>query len=309
MDDMVATTNLDDPELGTLRRLETEALTIGYFAVGRGPLVVLLHGFPYDVRAYAEVAHLLADASCRVVVPFLRGYGPTRYADARTVRSAEQAALASDVLDLVDASGADTAVVAGFDWGARAACAFAALWPDRCAGVVSVGGNQIHDLARAAHPVAPRAEAALWYQYYFLTERGRRGLARHRRELTRQLWSDWSPTWRFTDAEFARTAASFDNPDWVDTVVHSYRYRHGVAAGDPRYAALAQRLARTPAIRVPALDVVGAAGTAAPVGRGADLGADSSTRVIAGAGHNLPQERPREFARAVLELVRRVHAR
>ena len=289
-----------------LRHVQTPVLSIGCFDAGSGPAVVLLHGFPYDIHAYADVAPMLVAAGCRVIVPYLRGAGATCFCDDTLARTAEQSALASDVADLLDALGLQRALLAGFDWGARAACAAAALWPARCAGLVSAGGYAVHDLRRAAAPAAPEREAALWHQYYFMSERGRAGLTACRRELAHLLWRQWSPQWRFSQAEFDRTAAAFDNPDWVEVVLHSYRYKLGAVPGDPRYAHLARRLLSLPRIDVPAVTVEGAAhGVVRPTdGRrwSALFTRHVSHRVVAGAGHNIPQEQPRAFADAILAL-------
>jgi pimeloyl-ACP methyl ester carboxylesterase len=237
------------------------------------------------------------------VVPYLRGHGTTRFRDNAIPRSAEQGALASDVIDLLDGLGLSRAIFAGFDWGARAACAAAALWPQRCDGLVSAGGYALHHLASSATPITPEREAAVWYQYYLLSERGRAGLTTYRRELARLLWHQWSPEWHFSDEDFARSAAAFDNPDWVEVVVHSYRYKFGLAPGDQRYAELARRLERQPPIEVPTVTLDGAAHgvvDASDGGRWANLFPGQwEHRVVVGAGHNIPQEQPQAFADAV----------
>ena len=286
-----------------VRTLATPVLSIGYHDFGEGPAVVLLHGFPYDIHAYAEVVPILAGAGFRVVVPYLRGHGTTRFLDTTIPRSAEQGALASDVIDLLDGLGLSRAIFAGFDWGARAACAAAALWPQRCDGLVSAGGYALHHVGSSATPTTPDREAAIWYQYYLMSERGRAGLAMYRREFARLLWRQWSPQWQFSDEEFARSAAAFDNPDWVEVVLHSYRYKFGLAPGDERYTKLADRLEGQPAIEVPALTLDGGDHGVVP---GSDGGRWASLflgrwehRVVPGAGHNIPQENPRAFADAV----------
>jgi pimeloyl-ACP methyl ester carboxylesterase len=287
----------------SVRTLATPVLSIGYHDFGEGPAVVLLHGFPYDIHAYAEVVPILADAGFRVVVPYLRGHGTTRFRDTTIPRSAEQGALASDVIELLDGLGLSRAIFAGFDWGARAACAAAALWPQRCAGLVSAGGYALHHLGSAATPTTPEREAAIWYQYYLMSERGRAGLTMYRRELARLLWHQWSPEWQFSDAEFDRSAVAFDNPDWVEVVLHNYRYKFGLAAGDERYSELARRLEGRPAIEVPAVTLEGEAHgvvVASDGGRWAKLFRGPwEHRVVTGAGHNVPQEQPRDFADAV----------
>lgn len=295
--------------LEPLRHAEAGVLDIAYSAAGPvdGPAVMLMHGFPYDTHSYADVAPMLAAQGCRVIVPYLRGYGPTRFRDAATPRSGEQAAIAADMMALMDALDIKRAVFAGYDWGGRAACIGAALWPERCIGLVSVNGYLIQDIARAMVPVSPAREVPLWYQYYFQLERGRAGLSANRREIARILWRQWSPNWRFGDATFERTASAHDNPDYVDVVIHSYRHRFGLAAGDPRYAGLQQRLAALPPIAVPAITLDGAADGVAPAtdgsGQASRFTARRAHRVIPDAGHNLPQEAPEAFAAAVLGLI------
>ncbi|KAF1048246.1 alpha/beta fold hydrolase [Xylophilus sp.] len=294
--------------LGSLRRVRAGVLDVAFHESGPadGTPVLLLHGFPYDVHAYAEVAPRLAAQGCRVVVPYLRGYGPTRFADAAAPRSGEQAALGDDLRALLDALALPRALLAGYDWGGRACCIVAALWPERCAGLVSVNGYNFQHIASAQRPAAPENEWRLWYQYYFHSERGRAGLAQDRAALCRLLWKLWSPTWAFDDATFARTARAFDNPDFVDVVIHSYRHRFGLAAGDPRLAGIEARLAQQPPIGVAAITLDGAADGVMAVG-GTAAHAHHFTgahehRVVPGAGHNLPQERPQAFADAVLAL-------
>ena len=292
----------------SVHHIDAGALTVACEEHGPadGTPVVLLHGFPYDVRAYDEVAPALAAAGCRVVVPYLRGYGPTRFRSAATPRSGQQAALALDLLALLDALRIPRAVLAGYDWGGRAACIVSALWPERAAGLVTGGGYNMHHLPSAMEPMAPEDEHRLWYQYYFHSERGRAGLTRHRHALCKQLWSLWSPDWAFDDATYDRTAASFDNPDFVDVVIHSYRVRYGLVAGDPACETVEQRLVERPPIGVPTISLDG--------GHDGVMRADGSLRhrrfftgpyarrVIDRVGHNLPQEAPAAFAAAVLEL-------
>jgi len=292
-----------------LRHVRAGVLDVACFETGpaAGPPVFLMHGFPYDIHTYYEVAPLLAAAGCRVIVPYLRGYGPTRFVSDKTPRSGEQAALGADLLALMDALGIARAVLAGYDWGGRAACVVAALWPDRCAGLVSLNSYNIQNIAKAMEPDTPDNEHQLWYQYYFHSERGRAGLARDRRGFARLLWKLWSPTWSFEDATFERSAAAFDNPDFVDVVIHSYRHRYGLVPGDPAYAQIEHRLAAQPAIGVPAITFDGADDGVRPP---ADAAAHAdrftgarSHRLVPGVGHNLPQEAPHVFADAVLELV------
>ena len=291
------------------RHIRAGVLDIAYAEQGPsgGAPVFLMHGFPYDIHAYAEVAPILAAAGCRVIVPFLRGFGPTRFLDPATPRSGEQAALGADLLALMDALAIPRAVLAGYDWGGRAACVVAALWPQRCAGLVSFNSYNIQDIARGMEPDTPENEHRLWYQYYFHSERGRAGLRKDRRALTRLLWKLWSPTWRFDDATFERSAMAFDNPDFVEVVIQSYRHRFGLVDGDPAYAEIERRLTAQPPVTVPAITFDGADDGVRPP---ADAAAHAhrftgprSHRIAPGVGHNMPQEAPRVFADAVLELV------
>ena len=292
-----------------MKQIVAGVLEVAYLETGPsdGAPVILLHGFPYDVHAYDAVAERLAAAGRRCIVPYLRGYGPTRFLAADTPRSGQQAALGADLLALMDALEIPSAVLAGYDWGGRAACIVAALWPDRVRGLVSSGsGYNIQDIADARNPLAPEQEYRFWYQYYFHSERGRAGLAANRRALCRLLWRLWSPSWAFDEATFERSAAAFDNPDFVDVVIHSYRHRFGGISGDPALDAIERRLAAQPDIAVPSI-----------VLQGADDGVDPpeavdndaphfegpyERRTIPGAGHNLPQEVPMEYADAVLAL-------
>ena len=293
----------------SLKKINAGVLEIAYIEFGPqvGPPVFLMHGFPYDVHAYAEVAPILAAAGCRVIVPYLRGFGLTRFLNPATPRSGEQAALGADLLALMDALAIPRAVLAGYDWGGRAACVVAALWPERCAGLVSFNSYNIQNIARAMVPDAPESEHMLWYQYYFHSERGRAGLEKDRRAVTRLLWKLWSPTWNFSLEEFERSAAAFDNPDFVDVVIQSYRHRFALAAGDPAYLDIEARLATQPPISVPAITFDGADdGVRAPASAGAsapNFTGPRSHRVVPGVGHNMPQEVPAVFAAAVLELV------
>jgi pimeloyl-ACP methyl ester carboxylesterase len=293
-----------------LKRVDAGVLNVAYHEAGpaQGPAVVLLHGFPYDIEAYAGVAPIVASAGCRVIVPYLRGFGPTRFLNAGTLRSGEFAAFGADLLALLDALRLPRAVLAGYDWGGKAASAVAALWPERCAGLVSGNGYAFADPASALIPARPESEVPLWWQFYFQTERGRAGYAKYRRELNRLFWQQWSPTWRFDDTTFARTAASFDNPDHVDVAMHSFRHRFGAVQGDPAYAEIGRRLASLPAIPVRTVTLDGgddgAHGPTDGSAQAAKFTGPRAHRVVAGAGHNLPQEAPRAFADAVLELVR-----
>ena len=292
-----------------LKRIHAGVLEISYVESGPqdGQAVFLMHGFPYDIHAYAEVSPILAAAGCRVIVPYLRGFGATRFLSAETPRSGEQAALGADLLALMDALGIPRAVLAGYDWGGRAACVVAALWPERCAGLVSFNSYNVQNIARAMVPDAPESEHMLWYQYYFHSERGRAGLEKDRRAVTRLLWKQWSPTWSFSQEEFERSAAAFDNPDFVEVVIQSYRHRFALAAGDPAYLEIEERLAAQPPISVPAITFDGADdGVRAPspaLACANKFTGARSHRVVPGVGHNMPQEVPAVFAAAVLELV------
>lgn len=288
--------------------VDAGALRVAYEESGdpAGPPVVLLHGFPYDVRAYDAVSPRLAAAGRRVVVPYLRGYGPTRFASPDTMRSGQQAVLAHDLIALMDALAIPRAVLAGYDWGGRAACIVSALWPQRVRGLVSVDGYNIQDIAAAGEPIGPEDEHRYWYQYYFHGERGRLGLERNRRSLCRLLWALWSPDWAFDDATYERTAASFDNPDFVAVVIHSYRHRFALVPGDPSVADTEHRLAARPPIGVPTVVLDGASDGVVHAGGSAShapcfTGA-YERRVLPGIGHNVPQEAPVEFADAVLAL-------
>jgi pimeloyl-ACP methyl ester carboxylesterase len=267
---------------------------------------MLMHGFPYDIHSYMEVIPLLVARGMRVIVPYLRGFGPTRFLDQSTQRSGEQAAVGMDLIALMDALKIKRAVVAGYDWGGRAACVAAALYPERCIGLVCVNSYLIQNIAKAQEPVPPTGEVPLWYQYYFHQERGRRGLVMYRREIARILWTQWSPNWKFDDATFERTAVAFDCPDYVDVVIHSYRHRFGLVSGDARYADVQNKLALLPVISVPSitLDGSGDGVVAATDGKPTAnrFSGKRDHRIIPLVGHNLPQEAPVDFAAAVTEL-------
>ena len=291
-----------------LRHVRAGVLDVAYLeqGPGEGVPVFLMHGFPYDIRAFDEVAPRLAAEGCRVIVPYLRGYGPTRFHDTATMRSGEQAALGRDLLALMDALGVARAILAGFDWGGRAACVVSALWPERALGLVSVCGYNVQDIARGNVPVPPAYEFPLWYQYYFHGERGRAGLSAYRRDLCRLLWQQWSPHWRFDDATYLRTAVAFDNPDFVEVVVHSYRHRFGLVPGDPAYAQDEARLSAQPKISVPSIALHGDADGVIPAvsseRHARQFSARYERRTLPGIGHNVPQEAPAAFADAVLSL-------
>ena len=291
-----------------IKTVRTDRLEIAYLEAGPadGPTAILLHGFPYDVRSYDDAAARLAQDGVRTLTPYLRGYGPTRFLDPSTPRSGEQAALGADLRDFMDALNVDRAVLAGYDWGGRAACVVAALWPERAAGLVTGAGYNIQDVAASVRPAPPAAELRYWYQYYFHTERGRAGLEANRSELAKLLWRLWSPEWDFSDETFARSAPSFDNPDYVDVVIHSYRVRYGYVDADPAYAAIEAALAKAPDITVPTINLHGLADGVHPA-PSKDRQAGKFTggyerRLLEAIGHNPPQEAPEAFAAAVSEL-------
>jgi pimeloyl-ACP methyl ester carboxylesterase len=293
---------------GPVSQIDAGVLDVGYVEAGPadGPAAVLLHGWPYDIHAYEGVSPQLASAGYRVIVPYLRGYGTTRFRSDETLRNGEQAALALDVIALLDALEIERAIVAGFDWGARTADIVAALWPERCNGLVSVSGYLIGSREAGQRPSPPETEHQWWYQYYFATERGRCGYSDERREFNRLIWRLASPKWDFDDATFDRTAASFDNPDHVDIVIHNYRWRLALADGEAQYADLEARLAEGPLIAVPTITLEGDANGAPhpdPSSYAGRFAGPYTHRTIEGGiGHNLPQEAPDAFAAAVLEV-------
>jgi len=293
---------------GALKQVDAGLLSVGYAEAGPpdGPAVILLHGWPYDIHSFADVTPLLASAGYRVIVPFVRGYGTTRFLSDGTLRNGQQAAVAVDVIALMDALGIEKAILAGFDWGARSADVIAALWPDRCTALVSVSGYLIGSQAANEAPLPPQAELAWWYQYYFATERGRAGYDKYRRDFSKLIWRLASPKWAFDDATFARSAAAFDNPDHVAIVIHNYRWRLGLAGGESQYDDLEQRLAGLPAIAVPTITLEGDANGAPHPDASAYASKFSGKyahRVIeGGVGHNLPQEAPQAFAQAVVDV-------
>lgn len=290
------------------KTVRTSVLEIAYEESGPagGRPVVLMHGFPDDIHAYDGVAPPLAAAGYRVIVPYLRGYGPTRFLDSATPRSGEQAALGHDLLDFINALDLKNPILAGYDWGGRACCVVAALWPARVGGLVTIGGYNIQHIASANQPQSAAAEHRYWYQWYFHTERGVAGLTQNRGPLCRLLWELWSPNYRFSDADYAQTAASFDNPDFVAVVIQSYRHRYGSAPGDPRYAEVEAALAERPPIAVPTIALEGEADGVHPPGRGhAPSAAITGLRrhdVVPVAGHFLPRETPDAVVKAVREL-------
>ncbi|MDM0040746.1 alpha/beta hydrolase [Variovorax sp. J22G21] len=292
-----------------LKKVEAGVLSVAYeeSGAGDGAPVLLLHGFPYDAHAYDDVTPLLVAAGCRVIAPYLRGYGPTRFLSPETPRSGQQAVLGHDLLAFMDALQIQRAVLAGYDWGGRAACIVAALWPERVSGLVTGGGYNIQYIPGAMQPQSPAIEHQLWYQYYFHGERGRAGLAQNRRELCRFIWQLWSPGWHFDGATYDRTAASFDNPDFVAVVIHSYRHRFALVPGDPTVEATERRLAERPPIQVPTVVLHGGNSGftlfASPEHEKQFFTGSCVRRLIPAAGHNLPQEAPRDFAAAVLSFV------
>jgi pimeloyl-ACP methyl ester carboxylesterase len=293
---------------GALKQVDANGLRIGYAEAGPadGAPVILLHGWPYDIYSYVDVAPLLASAGYRVIVPFLRGYGTTRFLSPGTLRNGQQAALAVDTVAMMDALHISKAVLGGYDWGARTADIVAALWPERCKALVSVSGYLIGSQAANQQPLPPQAELAWWYQFYFATERGRIGYDRNRRAFARLIWQTASPDWHFDDATFDRSAAAFDNPDHVAIVIHNYRWRLGLVAGDPQYDDLEKRLATAPPIIVPSITMEGDR-NGAPHPEAASYAGKFSGRyehrlIKGGIGHNLPQEAPRDFAQAIVDI-------
>jgi pimeloyl-ACP methyl ester carboxylesterase len=293
---------------GALNQVEAGLLNVGCAEVGPadGPVVLLLHGWPYDIHSYAEVAPLLASEGYRAVIPYLRGYGTTRFRSDETVRNGQQAALAVDAIAFMDALEIEQAIVAGFDWGARTANIIAALWPERCRGHVSVSGYLIGSQQANRQPLPPEAEHQWWYQFYFGTERGRAGYEKYRREFANLIWRTASPKWNFDDATFERSAESFDNPDHVAIAIHNYRWRLGIAEGEAEYDELEERLAAAPAINVPTITLEGDANGAPhpdpSVYAGKFSGRYEHRTLEGGIGHNLPQEAPEAFAKAVVDV-------
>ena len=293
---------------GPLKQIDAGLLNVGYAEAGPadGPAVILLHGWPYDIHSYVDVAPLLASAGYRAIVPYLRGYGATRFLSSEPLRNGQPSALAVDVISLMDALKIEKAILAGFDWGARSANIVAALWPERCKALVSVSGYLISSPEAGKMPLPPKAELQWWYQYYFATERGRAGYDKYRHDFSKLIWQIASPKWDFDDAAFDRTAASFDNPDHVSIVIHNYRWRLGLAEGEPQYAELEKRLAAFPVIAVPTITLEGDANGAPhpdPTTYATKFSGRYEHRLIKGGiGHNLPQEAPQAFAEAVVDV-------
>jgi pimeloyl-ACP methyl ester carboxylesterase len=293
---------------GSLRQIKAGVLNVGYAEAGPadGPTVILLHGFPYDISSFEEVAPLLATAGYRVIVPFLRGHGPTRFLSERTFRNAQQSVIALDIIALMDALKIRRAIFGGFDWGSRTADIIAALWPERCKALVSVSGYLVTNREAQKQPLAPAAEYAWWYQYYFATDRGEAGLREYHHDFAKLIWKTVSPTWNFDDATFERTAASFENPDWVPIIIHNYRWRLSLAEGERRYDRLENRLASRPTIAQPTITIDAALDPFTAPGDGASY-RDRFTgsyehRTFQGIGHNVPQEAPQAFAQAVVDV-------
>ena len=293
---------------GPLKQIDAGVLNVGYAETGPtdGRAVILLHGWPYDIHSYVDVAPLLASAGYRVIVPFLRGYGTTRFLSSETFRNGQPSAVALDIMALMDALKIERAILAGFDWGARTADIIGALWPERCKALVSVSGYLIGSQESNKSPLAPKAELEWWYQFYFATERGRAGYDKYRRDFNKLIWQIASPKWNFDDVTFARSAASFNNPDHVQIVIHNYRWRLGLAEGESKYDDLEKRLAEGPVITVPTITLEGDANGAPHPDSSAyakKFSGKYSHRIIKGGiGHNLPQEAPQAFAKAVVEV-------
>jgi pimeloyl-ACP methyl ester carboxylesterase len=292
--------------LGPIKQIDAGVLNIGYAELGPtgGTPVVLLHGWPYDIHSYEEVAPLLASKGYRVIVPYLRGYGTTRFLSSATIRNAQQSAVALDIVKLLDALKIEKAIFGGFDWGSRTVDVIAVLWPQRCKGIVAVSGYLVTNVDAQRKPLPPVAEYGWWYQYYFATDRGRVGYTQYRRDFDKLIWKIASPTWNFDDATYDRTAASFDNPDHVDIVIHNYRWRLGLAKGEPQYDAFEQKLAARPPITVPAITI--GSDFDGPLADGkayaSQFTGKHSHRVLKGIGHNVPQEAPAEFAQAIIDV-------
>jgi pimeloyl-ACP methyl ester carboxylesterase len=293
---------------GPLKQIDAGLLNVGYAEAGPadGPPVILLHGWPYDIHSFVDVAPLLASAGYRVIVPYLRGYGTTRFLSNETLRNGQQSVVAVDVIALIDALKIEKATLAGFDWGARTACIVAALWPERCKALVSVSGYLIGSQEAGKMPLPPKAELEWWYQYYFATERGRAGYDKYRHDFSKLIWQLASPKWNFDDATFDRSAAAFDNPDHVGIVIHNYRWRLAMAEGEPKYDDLEKRLAAAPVIAVPTITLEGDANGAPhpdPSSYAKKFSGKYAHRLVKdGVGHNLPQEAPQAFAQAVVDV-------
>lgn len=306
--DFQITTSGTNNSFGEIKQINAGVLNVGYAEAGpkEGQPVILLHGWPYDIHSFEAVAPLLAAKGYRVIVPYLRGHGTTSFLDKKTFRNGQQSVVAQDIISFMDALKINQAILAGYDWGARTACIIAALWPERCKAIVSVNGYLINNLERNKLPLPPKAEWGWWYQYYFATERGRAGYEANRNDFAKLIWKNVSPKWNFDEATFERTAAAFNNPDYIAIVIHNYRWRLSLADGDPQFDVLEKRLAEGPVISVPAITLDGDADGVAPATDGTayakKFSGKRTHKIIKGAGHNLPQEAPQAFADAVIEV-------
>ena len=294
--------------IADLKQIKAGDLNVSYFESGPidGVPVILLHGFPYDIRSYLEVVPVLLNARCRVIVPYLRGYGKTSFLAKKTLRTGQQAALGYDLLNLMNSIKIDKAILAGYDWGGRAACVVAALYPERCLGLISCNGYNIQDIKNSSKPSNPNTEQKLWYQYFFHSERGRLGLINKRHDFIKYLWQTWSPSWDFNDEIYGLSKSSFDNPDFVDVVVHSYKHRFGIVAGDPKFDLIEKDLSKQPKISVPSITIDGETDGVSELSNISKIKqkflAHVRHQVLPKTGHNVPQEDPKNFSKAVLEL-------
>ena len=294
--------------IADLKQIKAGDLNVSYFETGPidGVPVILLHGFPYDIHSYLEVVPVLSNARCRVIVPYLRGYGKTSFLAKKTLRSGQQAALGYDLLNLMNSIKIDKAILAGYDWGGRAACVVAALYPERCLGLISCNGYNIQDIKNSSKPSNPNTEQKLWYQYFFHSERGRLGLINMRHDFIKYLWQTWSPSWNFNDEIYGLSKNSFDNSDFVDVVVHSYKHRFGIVAGDPKFDLIEKDLSKQPKISVPSITIDGETDGVSELSNISKIKQKFSAhirhQILPNIGHNVPQEDPKNFSRAVLEL-------
>ncbi len=294
--------------IADLKQIKAGDLNVSYFETGPidGVPVILLHGFPYDIHSYLEVVPVLSNARCRVIVPYLRGYGKTSFLAKKTLRSGQQAALGYDLLNLMNSIKIDKAILAGYDWGGRAACVVAALYPERCIGLISCNGYNIQDIKNSSKPSNPNTEQKLWYQYFFHSERGRLGLINKRHDFIKYLWQTWSPSWDFNDEIYGLSKNSFDNSDFVDVVVHSYKHRFGIVAGDPKFNLIEKDLSKQPTISVPSITIDGETDGVSGLSNITKIKQKFSSHVrhqiLPNTGHNVPQEDPKNFSKAVLEL-------
>ena len=294
--------------IADLKQIKAGDLNVSYFETGPidGVPVILLHGFPYDIHSYLEVVPVLSNARCRVIVPYLRGYGKTSFLAKKTLRSGQQAALGYDLLNLMNSIKIDKAILAGYDWGGRAACVVAALYPERCLGLISCNGYNIQDIKNSSKPSNPNTEQKLWYQYFFHSERGRLGLINMRHDFIKYLWQTWSPSWNFNDEIYGLSKSSFDNSDFVDVVVHSYKHRFGIVAGDPKFDLIEKDLSKQPKISVPSITIDGETDGVSELSNISKIKQKFSAhirhQILPNIGHNVPQEDPKNFSRAVLEL-------